>query len=237
MADTYTSARIEDLNPDTPSNAESIGTAAIAIRQIKKCLTSEAAGGLQDKIDTAAQKAVMDRDYEQGDIFITEKETDPSDLFGGTWQKLDAGQVIISKGTGSTPSVDYTPLFIVKTWKTDTTWGRIYSDGWCEQGGMVNNLGDNARTVITLERAFTTPVNVQASCNTAGHGTDTDAGYVGITFEDNTKISIKLGRKTSGDADVVRIYWKALGYVNLNTDKSTTKLSLLYLNTWKKVSD
>ena len=33
MADTYTSARIEDLNPDTPSNAESIGTAAIAIRQ------------------------------------------------------------------------------------------------------------------------------------------------------------------------------------------------------------
>lgn len=236
MADTYTSARIEDLNPDTPSNSESIGTAAVAIRQIKKCLKSEASGGLQDKIDTAAKKAVMDRDYERGDIFITEKETNPSVLFGGTWQKLEAGQVIISKGNGYTPSVDYTPLFVVKTWKTDTTWGRVYSDGWCEQGGVSGYGKQEVKETINFNKPFnSTNYCVQLTCQYSKATGGVHNAYVNPDNKTTSGFELIFDGATS--TKPYTVCWYACGYVNLNTDESTTKLSLLYLNTWKKVSD
>lgn len=42
------------------------------------------------------------------------------------------------------------PTYIVKTYVNGSAWYRIYSDGWCEQGGGISN--DNA--TITLLKPF-----------------------------------------------------------------------------------
>lgn len=91
MSDSYLSSNINDLNPNTPSNSESIGVAAKAIRQIKSCLTSKEIGGLKDftqEVSREVSREVLNSNYKVGDIFITLNEENPSDRFGGTWELI-----------------------------------------------------------------------------------------------------------------------------------------------------
>jgi hypothetical protein len=54
------------------------------------------------------------------------------------------------------PSIPDTPKAYVKeTWKSGTSWYRVWSDGWIEQGGDITTTGKNLYTV-TLNKAFST---------------------------------------------------------------------------------
>ena len=95
MSDSYLSSNIDDLNPNTPSNSESIGVAAKAIRQIKSCLVSKETGGLKDftqevarEVSKEVSREVLNSNYKVGDIFITLNDENPSDRFGGTWEPI-----------------------------------------------------------------------------------------------------------------------------------------------------
>lgn len=93
MAEEYLDSVLVNLNENKPANSDSIGTAAAAIRQIKRCLVSKEAGGLIELI----KDTVYHSWYDVGDIYITQKDDNPAVKFGGTWEKID-GKILLSSG-------------------------------------------------------------------------------------------------------------------------------------------
>jgi hypothetical protein len=44
--------------------------------------------------------------------------------------------------------------YITETYVNGTSWYRVYSDGWKEQGGLSSTFGVNANTTVTLLKPF-----------------------------------------------------------------------------------
>lgn len=102
--------------------------------------------------------------------------------------------------------VELTPLkksYIVETYKNGTSWYRVYSDGWCEQGGYlpstVNNNADKCK--ITLLKPFKdTNYDVQVTTiETEGFGFVYDKQLASIC------IAVNGGNKARN--------WQASGYI------------------------
>lgn len=93
MTEEYLDSILVNLNENKPANSDSIGTAAAAIRQIKRCLVSKEAGGLIELI----KDTVYHSWYDVGDIYITQKDDNPAVKFGGTWEKIE-GKILLSSG-------------------------------------------------------------------------------------------------------------------------------------------
>lgn len=102
--------------------------------------------------------------------------------------------------------VELTPLkksYIVETYKNGTSWYRVYSDGWCEQGGYlpstVNNNADKCK--ITLLKPFKdTNYDVQVTTiETEGFGFGYDKQLASIC------IAVNGGNKARN--------WQASGYI------------------------
>lgn len=90
-------------------------------------------------------------------------------------QMLDVGEVIeeLADKIGRRDCNAY----IVETYRNGTSWYRVYSDGWCEQGGTLNNTSDQTCT-ITLLKSYTdtnytlnlTSITTSASNPVGGNG-------------------------------------------------------------------
>ena len=89
---------------------------------------------------------------------------------------------------------------IVETYKNGTSWYRIWSDGWCEQGGYANT---NATSVIVtfLKPFIDTNYNRQVTIQ----GTDGNYNYHIITAASQTGITIFAWKPS---------YWQACGYIS-----------------------
>lgn len=93
---------------------------------------------------------------------------------------------------------------VIETYVNGTSWYRIWSDGWCEQGGYyvpTATLG-----TITLLKAYK---NIDYSITTGGSRNANDNMYtptVGVT-KTASDFSIYCG------STVYRIYWQASGYI------------------------
>jgi hypothetical protein len=65
---------------------------------------------------------------------------------------------------------------VVETYVNGTSWYRVCSDGWCEQGGR-GALNETSTTTITLLKAYAnTSYTVAAVSITASTAGDTEAG-------------------------------------------------------------
>ena len=93
--------------------------------------------------------------------------------------------------------------FLIKSYSDESgNWYRVYSDGWCEQGGLSDRsniinllmpmLNSNYNAIITISNA-STPSDVRA-----------------VNPKDKTVSSFTIVGGAIG------IYWKVCGYVNLN---------------------
>lgn len=107
-------------------------------------------------------------------------------------------------------------VYITETYQNGTSWYRIYSDGWCEQGGkfISNSDGTNWKTVNLLVSYRDNSYFVNSckiSAYTSGSGSSHE--YVMATAnpirnENQTKSSFQIFLYPSGSA-----FWEVKGYI------------------------
>ena len=120
----------------------------------------------------------------------------------------------------STPTISFATLLnnvgirtIVETYRSGTSWYRVYSDGWCEQGGIYDN-GSNAREIYTSLTFLKPYANVNYIVNILGtrEGTGNYKQSTGSTSK--TTQGITIGLYGFGSSDYARyIQWRACGYI------------------------
>lgn len=95
--------------------------------------------------------------------------------------------------------------YVVETWHEGANYYTVYSDGWCEQGGLFAYV---ANGTVTLHRAYghldyTVTLTDYDSADTGGLASSTG---LATPYEDSFKIS------TTSEA-AAGIFWEAKGYI------------------------
>ena len=93
--------------------------------------------------------------------------------------------------------------YITKTYQNGTSWYRIYSDGWCEQGGYVNQSA-NPVTVTFLKPFKNANYTMSFGMNRNGVNSAYATGYL-----QKKATSIQVTNYNNLSAD-----WRACGYIN-----------------------
>jgi len=99
---------------------------------------------------------------------------------------------------------------IIETYQNEHSWYRVWSDGFVEQGGIVQSMGvKSARTITLLKSYKDTNYSVVASfrSGTTGSWGNTMGAYP----LNNTQIRVVQG--WYGDTITVHIQWRACGYL------------------------
>lgn len=89
--------------------------------------------------------------------------------------------------------------FVTQTYVSGTSWYRVYSDGWCEQGG---NGGNGAGTVTLLKKFINTNYNITATATSSGA-----TSAFGVNVKSKATNSFSYYNAT-GD-----FMWRACGYI------------------------
>ena len=74
-------------------------------------------------------KALTDAIYPVGSIYMSMSSTNPSNLFGGTWQRIGVGRTLISAGGDSGAIVDANTITNRGTNTAQTTWFPVGETG------------------------------------------------------------------------------------------------------------
>lgn len=97
---------------------------------------------------------------------------------------------------------------IVETYVNGTSWYRVYSDGWCEQGGMqTTNLTNNNATVLLLKTMSNTNYSIQISPLKASSSNS----YNLCSYGDVTTSSFKIYAQGSIGSTQS---WQVCGYIS-----------------------
>ena len=106
-------------------------------------------------------------------------------------------------------AVDYNDIkglkaYIVETYINGTSWYRVYSDGWCEQGGHTNS--SNQQVTITLLKTYKdTNYSPIAISNTSGSAANYNSSVNNLTtssFQFNSMVN-----------KACYCFWEAKGYI------------------------
>ena len=102
--------------------------------------------------------------------------------------------------------------YITTHWKSGTSWYRIWSDGWIEQGGKYTRASStNWNTTITLFKPYK-DTNYNISISSAGLAGD-KLGEHGENIENVTTTSFAYYFYTGASGDgTTSFYWVACGY-------------------------
>lgn len=102
--------------------------------------------------------------------------------------------------------------YIKETWVSGTSWYRIWSDGWIEQGGKYTRASaTNWSTTITLFKPYKN-TNYNISISSAGLAGD-KLGEHGENIENVTTTSFAYYFYTGASGDgTTSFYWVACGY-------------------------
>lgn len=106
---------------------------------------------------------------------------------------------------------DKPKAYVTETWRSGTSWYRVWSDGFIEQGGKLTFTGTAAiRSEITFNKPFASSMiglSLMAGLK-AGAATDSEYGY-GVYSYSKTKMSVAAW-KENGSATT--LLWYANGY-------------------------
>lgn len=90
-------------------------------------------------------------------------------------------------------------------------WYRVYSDGWCEQGGATS-VGADAPITVTLLKAYTNNLySVQITIN--GTASSPNSNTFPYQALGKTTSSFIVANYNSGPADNNYYQWEAKGYI------------------------
>lgn len=93
--------------------------------------------------------------------------------------------------------------YITETYVNGTSWYRIWSDGWCEQGGRVSGAGFSSAVVVTFLKAF---ADTNYSATVANASNQMNYVEVGCGITSNTKMNV-YGQ--GGHS----LLWQTCGYI------------------------
>lgn len=94
-------------------------------------------------------------------------------------------------------------IYVVENWKSGNNWCRLYSDGWCEQGGSVTNTGGT----ISLHREM---ANANYTCVVVHNGASAKGeGFVHAYNKTSKQFNYGLSYSTSGMSGMS---WFVCGY-------------------------
>ena len=99
-------------------------------------------------------------------------------------------------------------VVIVKTYHSGTNWYRIYSDGWCEQGGQTNSIAHDASATVVFEQPF---IDSDYMINITGIGSysSSNSSVPVVTTRAYNNFTIRNGSSTSQS-----FMWEAKGYIS-----------------------
>lgn len=125
---------------------------------------------------------------------------------------------IIAAGQALTDIADLKAHSIVETYVNGTSWYRVYSDGWCEQGGFIvaPSTSNNNYAVTLLKPFVDTNYQIQKTIH-GGAPTSggVEWGWMGDSFSissPNTTTTLYLS--IAGSSYCVGYYWQACGYIS-----------------------
>lgn len=96
---------------------------------------------------------------------------------------------------------------IVETYSNGTSWYRVYSDGWCEQGGQ-SNL---ANGTVTFLKPF---ANTNYNFALAHNATSTSHYEVGVEIDTYTATDFTFHQWEAGSVGYTGVFWwSARGYI------------------------
>ena len=100
-----------------------------------------------------------------------------------------------------------TKPYLTETYRNGTSWYRVWSDGWCEQGGYSNFAGGG--TTITFTKPYKSNPTI-----TLGHVTGSTSYYAtGVSIDSVTTTNFKAhGWHRDGNSDR-GAYWHACGSI------------------------
>lgn len=98
----------------------------------------------------------------------------------------------------------------VESYQSGTSWYRVYSDGWCEQGGIINTSSDAAYTMTLLKPFVNTNYQVFITRKTTGDFSTNINGRWGEVYNVTTTTFTTWGKYSS----YTEIFWQACGYIN-----------------------
>ena len=105
---------------------------------------------------------------------------------------------------GKIPSVN---AYVVKTYHSDKSWYRVWSDGFVEQGGFTDSPFGKAITVTLIKPLTTTDYTILLSCVGGSESA------VRVQSEQQTTTSFQTSRYYTGNGKGGgSLYWEALGY-------------------------
>lgn len=143
---------------------------------------------------------------------------DPTRVSASEYNQIAASLMNIITSAGLTPdSQDNAQLLnalgprIVETYSNGTSWYRVYSDGWCEQGGMSNlTYVTRAYTDITI-----TLLKEMANTNYAIVLSTSDRGNVHLSNWVYSTINTTdfVTRTYSDGASTGTGFWRVSGYI------------------------
>lgn len=96
---------------------------------------------------------------------------------------------------------------IVETYQNGTSWYRVYSDGWCEQGGKIITAGSNT-TVQLLKEMDNTEYNCLISLDSPTNQQPTHG--IWYTY-DQQRTYFKY--YLSGGSSTYPMFWEVKGYI------------------------
>ena len=98
---------------------------------------------------------------------------------------------------------------ITQNYKNGNSWYRVWSDGWIEQGGIVESIPVNSTKTVTFLKAFTT-TNYYINCNQPMKATYSFE-TCGITTRATTSFTVHQ-KSYNGDGGAFNSAWYACGY-------------------------
>ena len=109
---------------------------------------------------------------------------------------------------------------VTETYQNGTSWYRIYSDGWCEQGGISLSSGNNgsssgnANITFLLEFADVN-YNIQATCQATSAGSWLRVGSWNYITKSTGSVTGNSRHVNEGGSSnhQLNIDWVACGYI------------------------
>jgi hypothetical protein len=106
--------------------------------------------------------------------------------------------------------------YLVKSYSNGTDWYRIYSDGWCEQGGQINHYSSNQRITVNFLKTMA-DTNYSIYRDVISTYTSGTTDYYWHGFYSISETGFECG--VAGDANTC-YKWKVCGYTNIANYKS-----------------
>lgn len=101
---------------------------------------------------------------------------------------------------------------ITETYLSGTDWYRIYSDGWCEQGGYINRTSQSANDVILSKEMADTNYTITATPKGQAAGGNYDLQWITYINVSTTGFTLTNG-SMNGNVYATGISWQVCGYI------------------------